>query len=214
MTIYICLEGGEGTYKTTTSKALAEYYIRQGKRVLLTKEPGTEHLSLTMLLRKIMLSNEYADQLTPVAREFLSQAIRSIHIEKLIKPAIDNNLYDVIIQDRGIMSGDIYGQCCGHHIDDLTVLHCMVNPTFSVYYTHTFVFHNNKDDALESAKAKHEYAAGDAMESMGDEFHSRVNEMFYKEDGHCPTGRMFHLRVDDKTTDQIVDEIVKTVKLP
>jgi thymidylate kinase len=30
MTTYICLEGGEGTYKTTTAKALAEHYRSKG----------------------------------------------------------------------------------------------------------------------------------------------------------------------------------------
>lgn len=59
MTKYICIEGGEGTYKTTTTKALASYYRSKGLRVLETKEPGTAHLPITMQLREFVLSNSY-----------------------------------------------------------------------------------------------------------------------------------------------------------
>lgn len=55
MTKYICIEGGEGSYKTTTVKALADYYTDRGLRVLVTKEPGTHHLPVTMKLRELML---------------------------------------------------------------------------------------------------------------------------------------------------------------
>lgn len=57
--MYVCLEGGEGCYKTTTTKALADHYRNKGLKVLETKEPGTAHIPLTVELRKVMLSNEY-----------------------------------------------------------------------------------------------------------------------------------------------------------
>src|SRR5512135_1519125 len=95
---YICFEGTEGSFKTTNAVMLAKYLEGKGYKVLLTKEPGTPLSPLTMELRGIMLDAQYESQMTMVAREFISQAIRSIHIEKIILPALQE--YDFIIQDR------------------------------------------------------------------------------------------------------------------
>ena len=113
MTKYICIEGGEGSYKSTTVAELAEYYRLNGKRVLTTKEPGTSHLPITMELRELMLSNEYTDDLSTLSRELISQAIRSIHLKKLIEPELESGYYDYIIQDRGMLSGFVYDLACG-----------------------------------------------------------------------------------------------------
>ncbi len=98
---YICFEGLEGTGKTTQCALLAEYLRSKGLRVLLTKEPGTPLAPITMDLRGLMLDKQYDEQLTPLARELISQSIRSIHMEKIIYPAIQ--VHDYIIQDRGLL---------------------------------------------------------------------------------------------------------------
>src|SRR5271167_1025736 len=114
---YICLEGTEGVGKTTQTQKLVDHLRAKGCKVLQTKEPGTAHAPLTMQLRGIMLDKQYDEQLTAPARELISQAIRSIHLEKVVFPALSE--YDFIVQDRGILSGLAYGTACGN--DEKTI---------------------------------------------------------------------------------------------
>src|SRR5665213_3054416 len=118
---YICLEGTEGVGKTTQTQRLVDALRERGYRVLQTKEPGTNHVPLTMQLRGIMLDNQYDAILTKPAREFISQAIRSVHLERLIIPSLYE--YDFIIQDRGILSGYAYGAGCGNDIKAVSYTH-------------------------------------------------------------------------------------------
>ena len=111
---YICLEGTEGVGKTTQTRKLVDTLRARGYAVLETKEPGSPHSPLTMTLRGIMLDNQYDSQMTRPAREFISQAIRSIHLEQVIVPNLYK--YDFIIQDRGILSGYAYGTACGNNV--------------------------------------------------------------------------------------------------
>ena len=130
MAQYIVFEGTEGVGKTTQTQKLVDYLKVQGFSVFHTKEPGTVHSPLTMQLRGIMLDNQYDDQLTQNARELVSQAIRSIHLEKVIRPAM--NKYDFIVQDRGILSGLAYGEACGNDIGWLeTLADCVSEPMTS-----------------------------------------------------------------------------------
>ena len=222
MTKYICVEGGEGTYKTTTVSALVKHYRSIGLKVLETKEPGTLHLPVTLELRKIMLSNEYNHQITPEARELLTQAIRSIHLDKLIKPELKKGDYDLIIQDRGLLSGRIYAKACGNSPPIITVLENYILDSFLNYlrrvyvYDSVIVFYNDMDHNLEVASsAKQEFVSGDAIESMGPEFHTKVNREFKK----SMEKRYFDftyksisgINVTNKTTGQLVDLCVELI---
>ncbi len=219
MTKYICLEGGEGTYKTTTAKALAEHYRALGLVVLETKEPGTPHLPVTMALRNLMLNNDYDESLTKEARELISQTIRSIHMEKLIFPAIHDQEYDVIIQDRGLLSGRVYATACGNKIHDI---HDLENFIFQDYdltlkllgrkflYDSVFVFSNQ--NGLELAKTtKNEFGNGDAMESRGELFHTQVHTSFdeisKQKTLHKIAEKIIGIDVHGKTTQQILLEM-------
>lgn len=219
MTKYICFEGGEGTYKTTTVAAMARELRHRGYTVLETKEPGTIHLPLTLELRRVMLSNEYDDQLTNPARELISQAIRSIHLEKLILPALQDERFDFILQDRGIMSGSIYAAVCGNskrHVDAVNsfVSSCMMQRQRMIY-DHIFVFHNAKGLKL-AVDGKNEFGSGDAMESRGNEFHDEINRRYYMA---CQqtynwthlTNSITSIEVDGMTTEQIVSECCGTL---
>lgn len=178
--LYVVVEGGEGTYKTSTIAAVADRLTNHGYRVLVTSEPGTPHLPVTMELRKIMLDNKYDAYLPPYAREFISQAIRQIHLEKLIRPAYNSGLYDVILQDRGIMSGIIYAEACGVDATDFTpegLLQTGIADAFRIYDL-TIVLNREKHSLDIATSVKDEFGSGDAMESRGDDFHSTVNAKF------------------------------------
>jgi dTMP kinase len=174
---YICFEGTEGCGKSTHSKKLAEHLRAKGHRVLESKEPGTPHAPLTMELRGIMLDAQYEPQMTAVAREFISQAIRSIHIEKVIIPALQE--YDYIIQDRGILSGLSYGHACGNNhlfLAQLASECCKgLKGDWHDLYDKVVYLRNNAARGLANAiKSKQEFVGGDAMEAKGAEFMLRV----------------------------------------
>lgn len=223
MTAYICVEGGEGSYKSTTVAAMEQYYTQLGLRVLTTKEPGTAHLPTTMKLRELMLSNEYTHDMTVMSRELISQAIRSIHMKKLIEPAMASGRYDVIIQDRGVLSGIIYAMACGVDIDCLVGLQTMIWADAPVMYDNVITLINNNDGLSIAQGAKVEFKTGDAMESMGVKFHEIVNSDFeyitknplaLRDLGFKKFSQDFHtVGVTGKSTRDIVSTIADIVKL-
>jgi dTMP kinase len=185
---YICFEGTEGVGKTTQTKKLVDYLRSKDYKVLQTKEPGIDLIPLTMTLRGIMLDNQYDSVLTRPAREFISQAIRSIHLERLIIPSLSE--YDYIIQDRGILSGYAYGKACGNDIEDLIKManinvdsaDQVVDDLYLPFaaekiYDKVLLLQADPSKSLDRAKtSKQEFETGDAMESRGSTFISKVAE--------------------------------------
>lgn len=213
---FICFEGVEGVGKTTQTKKLVESLRARGFRVLQTKEPGTDLIPLTMMLRGIMLDNQYDAVLTRLAREFISQAIRSIHLERLIAPAL--NEYDFIIQDRGILSGYAYGTACGNShefLRDLTienvdaVLPALIQPE-KIYDMVVYLRGDSLKGLAKAKAAKQEYAAGDAMESKGNDFMTQVSKNMDLMSENFNTVR---IDVDGKSIEEVHDEILISLKL-
>lgn len=211
---YICLEGTEGVGKTTQTQLLVDALKARGFSVLQTKEPGISLIPLTMVLRGIMLDNQYDAEMTRPAREFTSQAIRSIHLEKLILPSLYD--YDFIIQDRGILSGLAYGTACGNDPHFLLELSESVIPTDDytnrpIQYDNVVYLRGDSLKGLAKAKAaKQEFTAGDAMESKGNDFMIQVafNMDFMSENFN--TSR---IDVDDKSILEVHNEILTSLGL-
>jgi dTMP kinase len=216
-TRYICIEGTEGVYKTTNTKRLVEYLRSKGYSVLETKEPGSPHSDLTMKLRAIMLDNQYDKELTMAGREFISQAIRSIHLEKVILPAMGE--YDFIIQDRGILSGLAYGTGCGNNEDFLYSLTRYVLSTADMKKVSSRTLYDDvvyltTDDTSKGLKtavnSKKEFETGDAMESRGDSFLSKVSDNMKKQSRDFNTKIV---NVDGKGKDEVFADILKALNL-
>lgn len=210
---YLCFEGTEGAGKSTHTKKLVKYLTERGFKVLETKEPGTPHAPLTMVLRGIMLDSQYDSQLTVPARELVSQAIRSIHIDKVIVPALSE--YDFIIQDRGILSGMAYGHACGNSHWFLNQMAAEVTRNadreWPNLYDNVIYLRNDTVSGLARAKAaKQEFAAGDAMEARGNDFMIKVannmDEMVHAFP-HCI------INMEGKTVEENFAEILRNIGL-
>lgn len=211
---YICFEGTEGVGKTTQTQKLVDYLRSKGYSVLQTKEPGTPLAPLTMQLRGIMLDKQYDDALTAPARELVSQAIRSIHMEKVILPAVVE--YDFIIQDRGVLSGLAYGAACGNDIERLISLSEYVTESSrsllsDSLYDCIIYLKGDTSAGLKKAQAvKQEFAAGDAMEARGTSF---IEQCSQNMDDFSQAFNTKTISVDGKNIDEVFVEILRTLNL-
>lgn len=101
--LYIALEGIDGSGKTTQVERLADYYRKQGKKVITTREPRKEGL-IGELVQKVLLGHE---KLPAVSLQYLFSADRSAHHEELVIPALKEG--KVVISDRCFWSAIVYG---------------------------------------------------------------------------------------------------------
>lgn len=224
---YVCFEGTEGVGKTTQTQKLVDYLRARGYKVLQTKEPGTPLSPLTMELRNIMLNAKYDKEMTVLAREYVSQAIRSIHINNVIAPALEE--YDFIVQDRGILSGLAYGQGCGnslHHMEGLAydvMEHSRIKATnqydeihggyrspFNLYDDVIYLTGDAANGLNKAKQTKQEFEAGDAIEAKGASFMQTVAENMDKQSQRFNTHK---IPVDGKTIDEVFEGILSALKV-
>nr|BFF13259.1 hypothetical protein GCM10025699_45620 [Microbacterium flavescens] len=100
--LFITLEGGDGSGKTTQAGRLEAWLTESGRSIVRTREPGGTDLGLE--LREIVLHRR--GHIAPRAEALLYAADRAHHVETLIRPALERG--DVVIQDRYIDSSVAY----------------------------------------------------------------------------------------------------------
>jgi dTMP kinase len=93
--IFITLEGGEGSGKTTHARRLCERLTAQGLDVLHTREPGGTVLAER--LRSILL-DQSAETIAPETEAYLIFAARRQHVDHVIKPALARGM--TVVCDR------------------------------------------------------------------------------------------------------------------
>ena len=90
--VFITFEGTEGTGKSTQAALLAEDLRREGRRVVVTREPGGTRLGEE--LRRILLGDGF-DDLAPMAELFIYMADRAQHVAQVILPALDDGIQEL-----------------------------------------------------------------------------------------------------------------------
>jgi dTMP kinase len=99
---FITLEGGEGVGKSTQVQALAQRLRERGITVVLTREPGGSEGAEKV--RELLLSSEA--QWEARAEALLFAAARADHVDKLIRPALENGSW--VLSDRFVDSSLAY----------------------------------------------------------------------------------------------------------
>lgn len=93
--LFITLEGGEGSGKTTQALRLFRWLTGRGYEVLRTREPGGTPIAER--LRDIVLDRS-DEVLTPEAEALLILAARRQHVDRVIRPALARGA--IVICDR------------------------------------------------------------------------------------------------------------------
>lgn len=101
--MFIAFEGLDGAGSSTQSGLLAERLEKNGKPVLLTKEP-TGETPIGKLIREIL---QHKWSASPEALQLLFCADRAEHLKNTIEPALKNG--QVVVTDRYLFSTLAYG---------------------------------------------------------------------------------------------------------
>lgn len=100
--LFLTLEGGDGSGKSTQAALLEEWLLSQGRNVLRTREPGGSDVGNE--IREIVLHRR--GHIAPRAEALLYAADRAHHIATVVRPALERG--DIVLQDRYLDSSVAY----------------------------------------------------------------------------------------------------------
>ena len=164
--VFVCLEGGEGSGKSTQSGLLRDWLETQGFEVLLTFEPGDTEVGRK--LRSIVLSPE-TGEISDRTEALLYAADKAEHVDTVVQPALDRGA--VVITDRYVDSMLAY-QGAGRALDVGEV------EQVARWATHDLRPHLTVVLDLEPEHGLGRFEERDRIEGESVEFHRRVREGF------------------------------------
>ena len=166
---FITFEGGEGVGKSTQVKALAEALQKRGVDVLVTREPGGSEGAEK--IRELLLAGG-EDRWGPRAEVLLFAAARADHVEKTIRPALDQGRW--ILCDRFVDSSLAYqGGAGGLGIETVRAIN--VAAVGDVFPDRTLVL--TLDEGGERARAR-DTGGSDRIGARPDDYHRKVDTAF------------------------------------
>lgn len=169
--VFITLEGGEGTGKSTQARRLAARLREMGREVVETREPGGSPGAEAV--RHVLLSGA-AKPLGPAAEALLFAAARADHVDGVIRPALAAG--KSVICDRFVDSTRIYqgvlGQVPAALLDELEHL-----VTASARPDLTLILDVPPQIGRDRAGAR-DKGMKDRFEQEGAAYHARVREAF------------------------------------
>ena len=164
--MFLAFEGADGAGKSTQVKLLAEHFERQGREVVICREPGGTELGEK--LRGILLDPGSGD-MGPEAEVLLFMAARAQLCSRVIRPALEAG--KVVISDRFLWSSVVYqGIVGGLGIEEVLSIGRVA--TGGLLPELTFLID------LDPADAHSSLDEGDRMESRGLDFQREVREGF------------------------------------
>ena len=167
--LFITLEGGDGSGKSTQAAELESWLREQGREVVRTREPGGTDVGVE--IREIVL--HHRGEIAPRAEALLYAADRAHHISTKVRPALDRG--DVVIQDRFIDSSIAY-QGAGRDLGINEVRDLSMWATGGLMPDLTILLDLDEDAArlrLDSARTRF-----DRLEAEAASFHRRVREVY------------------------------------
>jgi len=162
--LFITLEGGDGSGKSTQSARLTGWLTDAGHAVVVTREPGGTSLGLE--LRDIVLHRR--GEIAPRAEALLYAADRAHHIATVVRPALERG--DIVVQDRYIDSSVAY-QGAGRVLDGGEVRDISLWAAEGLLPDLTVLLDLPESDGRDRMATRTKY---DRLEAEAGEFHGRV----------------------------------------
>jgi dTMP kinase len=163
--LFITLEGGDGSGKSTQAKLLEEWLVEHGRTVVRTREPGGTEVGLE--IREIVL--HHRGDISPRAEALLYAADRAHHIATIVRPALARG--DVVIQDRYLDSSVAY-QGVGRVLDAAEVRNLSLWAAEELLPDLTILL--DLDETLARGRLDSARTRYDRLEAEAAEFHARV----------------------------------------
>jgi dTMP kinase len=171
--LFITLEGGDGSGKSTQLRLLTEWLAEVGRTVVVSREPGGTDLGVE--LREIILHRR--GYIAPRAEALIYAADRAHNIATKVRPALERG--DVVVQDRYFDSSVAY-QGAGREIDPTQVRDLSLWASEGLVPDITVLLdlptaegRDRLADRTDSGRTKY-----DRLEAEKDDFHDRVREGF------------------------------------
>lgn len=167
--LFITLEGGDGSGKTTQASLLGEWLTGLGREVVRTREPGGTDVGVEV--REIVL--HHRGDIAPRAEALLYAADRAHHVATVVRPALERG--DVVIQDRYIDSSVAY-QGAGRVLDPAEVRRISEWATGGLAPDLTILL--DLDAVAARARLDEARTRYDRLEAEASEFHDRVRSAY------------------------------------
>jgi dTMP kinase len=176
---FITFEGGEGSGKSTQIDFLSDFLKKKGAKVLSTREPGGTPSA--EIIRDLVTKGD-PNKWTPLTESLLMWASRTEHVEKLIRPSLEDGKW--VLCDRFYHSTYAY-QGIGHNlgIEKMQAIKNIVLGDFKPDLT--FVLDIDPLVGIERTKKRN--SDEDRFEKMNIDFHNKLRHAFIeisKEDPH------------------------------
>ena len=167
--LWITLEGGDGSGKTTQAGLLAQWMQQRGRTVLRTREPGGSEVGT--LIRDIVL--HHRGDIAPRAEALLYAADRAHHVATVVRPALERG--EVVIQDRYLDSSVAY-QGAGRVLDATEVRDLSLWATEGALPDLTVLL--DLDPSTARRRLDADDKPFDRLEAEKEEFHARVRSAY------------------------------------
>ena len=167
--LFITLEGGDGSGKSTQSALLSGWLVGQGQTVVISREPGGTDLGRE--LREIILHRR--GYIAPRAEALLYAADRAHNVATLVRPAIARG--EIVVQDRYLDSSVAY-QGAGRVLDPAEVRDLSLWAAEGLLPDLTVLL--DLDVASGRARLDADEKVFDRLEAEKDEFHTRVRDSY------------------------------------
>jgi dTMP kinase len=167
--LFITLEGGDGSGKTTQAELLGKWLTEQGRTIVRTREPGGTEVGVEV--REIVL--HHRGDITPRAEALLYAADRAHHVATVVRPALEHG--EVVLQDRYIDSSVAY-QGAGRVLDPEAVRRLSEWATEGLRPDLTILLDLDAEAArgrLDEARTRY-----DRLEAEASDFHDRVRTAY------------------------------------
>jgi len=167
--LFITLEGGDGSGKSTQSRLLLEWLTTNGHTVVESREPGGTELGIE--LREIILHRR--GYMAPRAEALLYAADRAHNIATKVRPALERG--EVVLQDRYFDSSVAY-QGAGRVLEPTEVRNLSLWAAEGLIPDVTVLL----DIDVEAGRARLDTSRTkyDRLEAEQRDFHSRVRESY------------------------------------